>query len=114
MKPVITVVSLGPGDPKLLTLRFGLEGGKPMSTEETGRLLDLLSVGNTYFRSDCVCDNIFENGKTCQEIGAMITYNEKLKKDEINWEGVVVFTWQKTFCFPDNLFFLIITLTLFR
>lgn len=29
------------------------------------------------------CDNIFENGKTCQEIGAMITYNEKLKKDEI-------------------------------
>ena len=30
------------------------------------------------------CDNIFENGKTCQEIGAMITYNEKLKKDEIN------------------------------
>lgn len=30
------------------------------------------------------CDNIFENGKTCQEIGAMITYNEKLKRDEIN------------------------------
>lgn len=30
------------------------------------------------------CDNTFENGKTCQEIGAMITYNEKLKKDEIN------------------------------
>lgn len=30
------------------------------------------------------CDNIFENGKTCQEIGAMISYNEKLKKDEIN------------------------------
>lgn len=30
------------------------------------------------------CDNIFENGKTCQEIGAMITYNKKLKKDEIN------------------------------
>jgi hypothetical protein len=29
------------------------------------------------------CDNIYENGKTCQEIGAMITYNEKLKKDEI-------------------------------
>ncbi len=29
------------------------------------------------------CNNIFENGKTCQEIGAMITYNEKLKKDEI-------------------------------
>lgn len=30
------------------------------------------------------CNNIYENGKTCQEIGAMITYNEKLKKDEIN------------------------------
>lgn len=30
------------------------------------------------------CNNIFEHGKTCQEIGAMITYNEKLKKDEIN------------------------------
>ena len=30
------------------------------------------------------CDNIFEHGKTCQEIGAMITYNEKLKNDEIN------------------------------
>ena len=30
------------------------------------------------------CNNVFENGKTCQEIGAMITYNEKLKKDEIN------------------------------
>lgn len=30
------------------------------------------------------CDNIYEHGKTCQEIGAMITYNEKLKKDEIN------------------------------
>ena len=30
------------------------------------------------------CNNIFENNKTCQEIGAMITYNENLKKDEIN------------------------------
>ena len=30
------------------------------------------------------CNNIYEHGKTCQEIGAMITYNEKLKKDEIN------------------------------
>lgn len=30
------------------------------------------------------CNNIFEHGKTCQEIGAMVTYNEKLKKDEIN------------------------------
>ena len=30
------------------------------------------------------CDNIYEHGKTCQEIGAMITYNEKLKKDEVN------------------------------
>ena len=29
------------------------------------------------------CDNIYEHGKTCQEIGAMITYNEKLKKDEV-------------------------------
>lgn len=29
------------------------------------------------------CNNIYEHGKTCQEIGAMITYNEKLKKDEI-------------------------------
>ncbi len=30
------------------------------------------------------CNNIYEHGKTCQEIGAMITYNEKLKNDEIN------------------------------
>ena len=30
------------------------------------------------------CNNIYEHGKTCQEIGSMITYNEKLKKDEIN------------------------------
>ncbi len=30
------------------------------------------------------CNNIYEHGKTCQEIGAMITYNEKLKKDQIN------------------------------
>ena len=30
------------------------------------------------------CNNIYEHGKTCQEIGAMITYNEKLKKDEVN------------------------------
>lgn len=30
------------------------------------------------------CDNIYEHGKTCQEVGAMITYNEKLKKNEIN------------------------------
>ena len=30
------------------------------------------------------CNNIFENNKTCQEIGAMITYNENLKKDELN------------------------------
>lgn len=30
------------------------------------------------------CNNIYEHGKTCQEIGAMITYNEKLKQDEIN------------------------------
>lgn len=30
------------------------------------------------------CNNIYEHGKTCQEIGAMITYNEKLKKDKIN------------------------------
>ena len=29
------------GDQKLLTLRFGLEGGLPMSTEETGRQLGL-------------------------------------------------------------------------
>lgn len=29
------------------------------------------------------CDNIYEHGKTCQDIGAMITYNEKLKKDEV-------------------------------
>ncbi|MFR5682959.1 MAG: DUF6076 domain-containing protein [Clostridia bacterium] len=30
------------------------------------------------------CNNIYEHSKTCQEIGAMITYNKKLKKDEIN------------------------------
>ena len=30
-------------DQKLLTLRFGLEGGKPMTPEETGRQLGLTS-----------------------------------------------------------------------
>ena len=30
------------------------------------------------------CDNIYKHNKTCQKIGAMITYNEKLKKDEVN------------------------------
>lgn len=35
-------------------------------------------------RNTLYCNNIYEHGKTCQEIGAMITYNEKLKKDEIN------------------------------
>ena len=33
--------SLSPEDQKLLTLRFGLEGGKPLSPEETGRHLNL-------------------------------------------------------------------------
>ena len=32
---------LEPADQKLLTLRFGLEGGKPMTPEETGRKLGL-------------------------------------------------------------------------
>ena len=32
---------LDQGDQKLLTLRFGLEGGKPMSPEDTGRILGL-------------------------------------------------------------------------
>ncbi len=68
---------------------------------ETACLLDILHLVQTntsvaickncgnYFipsskRNTLYCDNIFEHGKTCQEIGAMITYNEKLKKDEIN------------------------------
>ena len=33
--------SLSAEDQKLLTLRFGLEGGKPLSPEETGRHLNL-------------------------------------------------------------------------
>ena len=32
---------LDEADVKLLTLRFGLEGGKPLSPEETGRQLGL-------------------------------------------------------------------------
>ena len=32
---------LSPEDQKLLTLRFGLEGGKPMTPEETGNMMDL-------------------------------------------------------------------------
>ena len=35
--------NLSPEDQKLLTLRFGLEGGKPLSTEETGRRMGLTS-----------------------------------------------------------------------
>ena len=34
--------------------------------------------------SSIYCNNIFENNKTCREIGASIQYNEKLKKDETN------------------------------
>ena len=34
---------LTPEDAKLLTLRFGLEGGLPMSPEETGKKLGLTS-----------------------------------------------------------------------
>jgi RNA polymerase primary sigma factor len=33
--------NLDPADAKLLTLRFGLEGGKPLSPEEVGRHLSL-------------------------------------------------------------------------
>ena len=33
--------NLDEADAKLLTLRFGLEGGKPLSPEETGRKLVL-------------------------------------------------------------------------
>jgi RNA polymerase primary sigma factor len=33
--------SLSPEDQKLLTLRFGLEGGKPLSPEEAGRRLNM-------------------------------------------------------------------------
>ena len=35
--------NLDESDAKLLTLRFGLEGGKPMSPEETGRILGMTS-----------------------------------------------------------------------
>ena len=34
---------LSEADQKLLSLRFGLEGGKPLSPEETGERLDLTS-----------------------------------------------------------------------
>lgn len=34
--------------------------------------------------SSIYCNRIFENNKTCKEIGATISYNEKLKKDEVN------------------------------
>ena len=33
--------SLEPEEARLLTLRFGLEGGKPMTPQETGRILGL-------------------------------------------------------------------------
>lgn len=44
---------------------------------------------NKYFipenrNSTVYCTRIFENKKTCQDIGALNTYNEKLKKDEAN------------------------------
>lgn len=34
--------------------------------------------------SSIYCNRIFENKKTCKEIGANNAYNEKLKKDEVN------------------------------
>ncbi len=35
--------------------------------------------------SSIYCNRIYENKKTCKEIGAINTYNEKLKQDEINF-----------------------------
>lgn len=34
--------------------------------------------------SSVYCNRIFENNKTCREVGANNAYNEKLKKDEVN------------------------------
>lgn len=34
--------------------------------------------------SSVYCNRIFENNKTCKEVGANTAYNEKLKKDEVN------------------------------
>ena len=34
--------------------------------------------------SSIYCNRIFENNKTCREVGANNAYNEKLKKDEVN------------------------------
>ena len=34
--------------------------------------------------SSIYCNKIFENNKTCREVGAINAYNEKLKKDEVN------------------------------
>lgn len=34
--------------------------------------------------SSVYCNRIFENNKTCREVGAINAYNEKLKKDEVN------------------------------
>lgn len=34
--------------------------------------------------SSVYCNRIFENHKTCREVGAINAYNEKLKKDEVN------------------------------
>lgn len=34
--------------------------------------------------SSIYCNRIFENNKTCKEVGANNAYNEKLKKDEVN------------------------------
>ena len=34
--------------------------------------------------SSVYCNRIFENNKTCKEVGANNAYNEKLKKDEVN------------------------------
>ena len=34
--------------------------------------------------SSVYCNRIFENNKTCREVGAINAYNEKLKKDQVN------------------------------
>ena len=58
----------------------------------------------------CMAEYFYCAPETYRNIVHQLHSNIKLevKKDEINWERVVVFTWQKTFCFPDNFFLIVV------
>lgn len=56
--------------------------------------------------SSVYCNRIFENNKTCKEVGANNAYNEKLKKDEVNLLYRKTLSAKKNQCFYIILYML--------